>query len=184
MPFQSDAAWPPPLLTIFQIARNAHGSFENRYYGPYNKLLTYCFGDGFDFVVTPQAPPTENSRDTVDFIVYLIVFSVDKQKPVFLIEVKDDAHRLFPTKRKAADEQMRLRYDDLIHECPLPFLYGLSVLALRCVRVLEPSLVEIDRRYLLPEDYLQDQWDVDILSPQGFQEMKRIISFIREAVVS
>ncbi|KAJ7786882.1 hypothetical protein B0H14DRAFT_2956313 [Mycena olivaceomarginata] len=118
----TDASWPVGLLRIFDIARTSHGSFENRYYGAYTKLLTYCFGEGFDFVVAPQAPPTDKSREMVDFTVYLIV------APVFLIEVKDNGHNLIPTKRKAADEQMHGRYDELLCDCPIPLLYGLSVL--------------------------------------------------------
>ncbi|KAF7371688.1 hypothetical protein MVEN_00025100 [Mycena venus] len=116
MSFDTDASWPVGLLRIFKfdIARTSHGSFENRYYGAYTKMLMYCFGEGFDFVVAPQAPPTDKSRDTVDFTVYLIVFDVAQQRPVFLIEVKDDAHNLIPIKRKAADKQMREHYDELL----------------------------------------------------------------------
>ncbi|KAF8799606.1 hypothetical protein BYT27DRAFT_7201276 [Phlegmacium glaucopus] len=43
MPISTDTAWPAGLLTIFEICRQ-EPSYENRFYGPYNKLLTYCFG--------------------------------------------------------------------------------------------------------------------------------------------
>ncbi|KAJ7022904.1 hypothetical protein C8F04DRAFT_1136463 [Mycena alexandri] len=188
MSFDTDASWPVGLLRIFDIARTSHGSFENRYYGAYTKMLTYCFGEGFDFVVAPQAPPTDKSRDTVDFIVYFIVFDVAQQRPVFLVEVKDDAHNLIPTKRKAADEQMRERYDELLRDCPIPLLYGLSVLGTgmrvycgnKARKAVTPPFVETNRHFVLPDDYLQDEWSVDILSPGGFSKMKQIVAYIKD----
>ncbi|KAK7015230.1 hypothetical protein R3P38DRAFT_3400414 [Favolaschia claudopus] len=180
------------IVKIFDIARTSHGSFENRYYGAYTKLLTYCFGEGFDFVVAPQAPPNSQSRETVDFIVYFIVFDAAQQRPVFLIEVKDDEHNTIPTKRNAADEQMRGRYDELLRGCPIPLLYGLSVLG-TCMRVycgnkvhktVMPSFVETDPRFVLPDDYLEGEWSVDILSPPGFSEMKRIVTFIKDETIN
>ncbi|KAJ7471514.1 hypothetical protein B0H11DRAFT_2237417 [Mycena galericulata] len=99
MSFATDASWPVGLLRIFDIARTIQGS-ENRYH----------------------VPPTENSRETADSTFYFIVFDVANQSPVFLIEVKDDGNNLFPTTRKAADEQMRRRYDELLHKCLIPLL--------------------------------------------------------------
>ncbi|KAJ7645019.1 hypothetical protein B0H17DRAFT_1022901 [Mycena rosella] len=102
------------------------GTLEHRYYGPYDKLLNYCF-DGFDYFVAPQAPPRDDTTETVDFVVYLVVMD-QRRQPVFLIEVKDDPHLTAPSKRAAADQQMRARYDDLLYNCPLPLLYGLSIM--------------------------------------------------------
>ena len=42
MPFSTDTAWPQSLHTIFDICRQQREpSLENRYYGPYDKLLNY-----------------------------------------------------------------------------------------------------------------------------------------------
>ncbi|KAK6966726.1 hypothetical protein R3P38DRAFT_3091571 [Favolaschia claudopus] len=100
MPFDTDADWPAPLKTIFEVSRATMGTLEHRYYGPYDKLLNYCF-NGFDYF---------------------------RRQPVFLIEVKDDSHLEAPSKRVAADLQMRARFDDLLYKCPLPILHGLSVM--------------------------------------------------------
>ncbi|KAJ7498403.1 hypothetical protein B0H11DRAFT_819458, partial [Mycena galericulata] len=124
-------------------------------------------------------------RDTVDFIVYLIVFR--DQRPVFLVEIKDDAHILVPTKRKAADAQMRERYDVLLHACPIPMLYGLSVLGTKmrvycgnlADQTVAPSFVDTDPGHVLPNDYLGGEWSVDIMSQAGFSEMKRLINYIK-----
>ncbi|KAJ7471524.1 hypothetical protein B0H11DRAFT_2237426 [Mycena galericulata] len=166
MTFATDASWPVRLLRIFDIARTIH-----RYHGAYTKLLTYCFGEDFDLVVAPQVPPTENSRETVDSTFYFIVFDVAHQSPVFLIEVKDDGHNLFPTTRKAADEQMRRVLGT-----------GMRVYCGDKARqTVTPPFVETDRHFVLPNGYLQDQWSVDILSPRGFSEMKWIVAFVKDA---
>ena len=78
MPFQTDDACPAGLLAIFEPGRAKHSTFGNRYYGPYDKLLKYCIGSDFTFYVAPQNPPTNDSRDTVDFIVFLVLDNHDK----------------------------------------------------------------------------------------------------------
>jgi len=56
MPFSTDNSWPAGLLKIFEICREVNRPLENRYYGPYDKLINYCFGDSFTFFVAPQHP--------------------------------------------------------------------------------------------------------------------------------
>ena len=126
MPFSTDTTWPAGLVTIFNVCRQELQPLENRYYGPYNKLLTYCFGpDSFEFFVAPQSPPSEFSpRDTVGFIVFLIVFDAHR-RPVLIAEIKDDAWTRKPDLRFKADDQMRQRYDFILADCPL---WGLSLL--------------------------------------------------------
>lgn len=71
MPFSTDTTWPAGLQRIFDVYRQVQ--YENRHFGPYTKLLTYCFGDSdsFDFFVGPQVPACDLSpRDTDDFFVY------------------------------------------------------------------------------------------------------------------
>ena len=82
---QTDNIWPAGLLTIFEHKRGA-SSLENRYYGPYDKLLNYCFGTGFAFYVAPQNPQSDDSRETVHFVVVLVVFDKN-DKPVLIVEV-------------------------------------------------------------------------------------------------
>ncbi|KAJ7025825.1 hypothetical protein C8F04DRAFT_1127218 [Mycena alexandri] len=67
MPFDTDTAWPAPLKTIFEVSRATLGTLEHRYYGPYDKLLNYCF-DGFDYFVAPRAPPRDDTTETVDLL--------------------------------------------------------------------------------------------------------------------
>ncbi|CAA7264496.1 unnamed protein product [Cyclocybe aegerita] len=188
MPFPTDAAWPAGLLKIFEICRHELQPLENRYYGPYNKLLTYCFNpDSFEFFIAPQSPPREFSpRDTVDFAVFLIVFDIQR-RPVLIAEIKDDAWATRADLRFKADDQIRHRYDSMLDDCPLPRLWGLSLLgtSLRvyCGDVATGAVEPVfDNRpspgRTLPRNFLEGAWNIDILSQEGFDKMKEIVGNI------
>lgn len=49
-------------------------------------------------------------------------------KPVLLVEVKDDSWAQKAELRYRADKQMRERYALMLDECPLPRLWGLSLM--------------------------------------------------------
>ncbi|KAJ6472135.1 hypothetical protein C8R47DRAFT_740225 [Mycena vitilis] len=187
MSFATDTTWPLPLKNIFAVFRATHGSLENRYYGAYDKLLNYCFGPGFDFVVSPQAPPKEKERDAVDSIIYLVVRDA-KQRPVFLLEVKDDTHRDVPSLRHAADTQMRDRYNQLLYACPIPTLYGVSAMGTN-IRVyagdvlnedVSPAVVPTSPTRIVGREYLKNEWNLDLLSDEGFAKIKEIVNFIKQ----
>ncbi|KAJ7072829.1 hypothetical protein C8F01DRAFT_1105391 [Mycena amicta] len=172
MPYISDTdvAWPRNFVIFFDAAR--FSTTNNRYLGAYNALLSYCFCEDFNFVV---------SCETVDSMVYLVVFDVAQQSPVFFVQVNDE---LSPTERIAADEKMRKRYKDRLRGCVIPRLYGLSVLGSRMRvycndKTVDPS-DEALPRFNLPDHCLEVQWGVDILSPRGFSEMKKMITFIKD----
>jgi hypothetical protein len=109
MPFQSDNTWPTGLQTIFNHGRAKRTTFEDRYYGPYDKLLNYCFGGSFTFYIAPQNPPRDDSRDVFDPTVFLVVFD-SNDKPVLIVEAKDDSWIEKAELRYRADDQMRSRY--------------------------------------------------------------------------
>ena len=185
MPFESDNAWPTGLLAIFEHARAMKTTFERRYYGPYDKLLNYCFGDSFQFYIAPQNSTRDDSRDAaIDFIVSFIVFHRSR-KPVLMVEIKDDSWAQKAELRYRADKQMRERYALMLDECPLPRLWGLSLLG-TSMRVYcgDTTSFEVDppaiprpepaTRVLFPT-FLAGQWDLDILSQDGFAEVKEVV---------
>ncbi|KAN0118110.1 hypothetical protein V8E52_005371 [Russula decolorans] len=165
------------------------------YYGPYDKLLNYCFGDSFQYFVAPQSPPSDlGLRDTVVFVVFLVVFDANRH-PVLIAEVKDDAWAHKADLRYSADDQIRRRYDAMLGDCPLPRLWGLSLLgtSLRvycgtvATETIEPDFVPLSRpspRRILPRDFLEGAWDIDILSPEGFNKMKEIITDVLAAAAA
>ena len=192
MSFSTDTAWPQGFRTTFDICREQGKPFENRYYGPYDKLLNYCFGESF-YLVAPQNPPSDHDdarRETVDFIVFLVVFDAKNHRPVLFAEIKDDGLAHQAGFRFKADDQIRRRYDAMFADCPLPRLWGLSLLgtSLRvycgtvATRTVEPAFVPRP----LPPDFLEGPgaWNIDILSPKGFKTMKKIIADIHAAAAA
>jgi hypothetical protein len=193
MPFSTDDSWPAGLLTIFEICRNKDKPLEYRYYGPYDKLLNYCFGDSFTFFVAPQNPPGDESiKDTLDFIVFLVVFDADRN-PVFMAEIKDDSWAGKASLRLKADEQLRGRYDLIFDNCPLPRLWSLSLLG-TSARVYCGDIATRDvtppyqprpyERYNVPSGFLEGEWNMDILSQEGFNKMKEIVADITTAMAA
>jgi len=110
---------------------------------------------------------------------------------VLLAEIKDDAWTTKPDLRFKAVEQMRKRYDSMLADCPLPRLWGLSLLG-TSVRVYcgDVTTEEVDPAFedrpspsrILPRDFLEGAWNFDILSQEGFAKMKEIVGdIVREA---
>lgn len=169
MPFSTDANWPQGLLNIFNVSHKQNTAVESRYYGPYDRLFNYAVIEGFfTFFLAPQTAPDETSwRDGVNFVIFMVVLNQDR-KPVLIAEIKDDRWASEPDKRQRADTHMRQRYDQMLPNCPIPRLYGLSLLG-TSLRVycgnkvtgeVTPHFVgrpNVNR--ILPRDFLEGQWD-------------------------
>ena len=190
MPLATDTGWPAGLLKIFDICRQDLGLFEGRYDGPYTKLLTYCFGpDSYEFFIARQRPLSEfPPRDTFDPLILLIVFDIQR-RPVLMAEIKDDCWATEAEGRRKADERMRQGYDSVVGGCALPRLWGLSLLgtSLRvyCADVVSGKIEPVfeDRpspSRVLPYNFLEGAWNIDILSQEGFAKMKEIVGDIVE----
>ena len=186
MPFSTDVNWPQGLLDIFN---DQNALIESRYYGPYDRLLNYAVIEGsFTFFVAPQTASHETSpRDTIEFVVFMVVLN-QEQKPVLIAEIKDDRWANKPDKRQRADAQMRQRFDQMLPNCAIPRLYGLSLLG-TSLRVycgdkvtgeVTPHFVgrpNVDR--ILPPNFLERQWDFNILSPDGLRKIQEIVAYIK-----
>jgi hypothetical protein len=189
MPFSTDVNWPQGLLDIFNAGRNQNALLESRYYGPYDRLLNYAAIEGsFTFFLAPQTAPDETSPcDTVEFVVFMVVLN-QEQRPVLIAEIKDDGWVDKPDMRQRADTQMRQRFDQMLLNCAIPRLYGLSLLgtSLRVYcghkvtgEVTPPFVGRPDVGRVLPRDFLEGQWDLDILSPNGLKKMQEIVAYIK-----
>ena len=75
------------------------------------------------------------------------------------------------------------------HVCPTPKLHALSLLGTQaCIYNADKTTLEIDPLYMdrpcpervLPKDFLKSQWELDILSQDGFEAMQKIVSYILE----
>ncbi|KZT22800.1 hypothetical protein NEOLEDRAFT_1096965 [Neolentinus lepideus HHB14362 ss-1] len=185
--FSTDTHWPEGVLTIFRICSELDAPHESRYYGAYDKLLNYCFGNSFKYFVSPQRAPAKSQDAAADFFIHLVVFN-QHGRPVLIAEIKDDSWaQYYASRRFSADEQMRRRYDTVLPTCVLPRLWGLSLLgtSLRVycgdavTRVLTPEYEpHPDPHRVLSPGFLEGEWDLDILSQGGFDKMKEIIADI------
>ena len=191
MPFSTDNSWPAGLLKIFELCRKEGQPYENRYYGPYTRLLAYCFGDSFTFFVGPQSAPSDLvPRETVDFIVYVIVYDA-AHRPVLMAEIKDDSWASNARNRLEADKQIRHRYKFMLHTCPLPCLWGLSLLGtsthiyhgdVATGAITPPPQAHPHGDRVPPPELLEGEWNLDILSQEGFNRMKEVVRDIMAAI--
>ena len=73
---------------------------------------------------------------------------------------------------------------------PIPRLYGLSLLgtslrvycADKAAHKITPDFVRNPGMDIIPSDFLQGQWNLDILSPDGLTKMQEIIGYIKAEV--
>ena len=107
-----------------------------------------------------------------------------------MADTKDDGWASIASARHKADEQLRRRYEVMLDTCPLPRLWGLSLLGtsarIYCgdvaARTITPRYQARPREdYILPLEFLKGEWDLDILSQEGFNKMKEIVTDIMTA---
>ncbi|KXN84073.1 hypothetical protein AN958_00488 [Leucoagaricus sp. SymC.cos] len=188
MQFLEDHAWPATLLTLFESIRNRPMSFPFRYHGSYLTLLYYCFREpDFMFLVAPQPIPKDGRiRDAVNYNICLGL-PRNSNDLVCLVEVKDDHWNLSADLRYLADQQMRNRYSEMLEACPLPRLWGISLLGTKMrvycgdtvTNTVDPPVSPLLEPLAGPtSDFLAGEWNLDILSQDGFQMMKEIVGDI------
>lgn len=169
--------------------------FGDRYYGPYNRLLNYALTDNsFTFFISPQrlAYAEPFPPESVYPELGLVVCNQDYNPFLFAV-IKDDSWATKPYTRLMADAQMREQYFAYQLDYPIPpsQLYGLSLLG-TSLRVycydkntdkLAPDIVDCpDANHLLPDNVLEGEWDLDILSPDGLRKMQEIVAYINTEV--
>ncbi|KDR68286.1 hypothetical protein GALMADRAFT_1354768 [Galerina marginata CBS 339.88] len=187
MPFLTDATWPIGLIRIFEVCRRDLPPGDNRYYGPYHKLLAYCFTpDSFEYFVAPYNPLSASSSNTIDSSEFLVVYET-RRRPILIVDIKDDSWADRADLRLKADTRMRQAYDSILADCPVHRLWGLSLLgtSLRvyCGDVdsgaLQPGFANRpSRSHTMPRDFLAGCWDIDILSQEGFDQVQAIVEGI------
>ena len=179
---------------IFSLRSKQTTLFEERYYGPYDKLFNYCFdSDNFKYSVSSRQIPDEPSDSgIVDFVTVMIVNS-EKSLPVLIAEIKDECWADRAETRRLADEQIRRGFDAVVSDCPssLLRLWGLSLLGtstrIYCVdiatRLIQPTYqAQPGPTRLLPPSFLKNERDLDLLSQEGFERMKEIVDDILSSV--
>ena len=99
MAFHTDRNWPRDLLKIFEINHDLkkYVSRSLRYFIPLHirhwQFLRFLFSPG------RRAP-----RNTIDFVIHRHTGN-KRARPVFFVEIKDDAKMEFPKSRWHVDDQ-------------------------------------------------------------------------------
>ncbi|CAA7259279.1 unnamed protein product [Cyclocybe aegerita] len=158
MPLSAENSWPAGLLKIFEICRDKNKPLESRYYGPYDKLLNYCFGESFTFFAAPQKLPTSDNaaRDALDFT-FLIVFDAGR-RPVLIAQIKDNSWANNAGLRLEADEQLRRLYSTMLDTCPLPRLWGMSLLGTSArVYLIQSTMFNSYIHFTRPKDIARER---------------------------
>jgi hypothetical protein len=84
--------------------------------------------DSYTFTLTHQTTRDETSlREHVESDTFMVVSDLE-QNPVLIVEIKDDRWANKADARRRADTKMRQLYDQMLHKCTMPQLYGLSLL--------------------------------------------------------
>jgi len=185
MPLLSGTTWPAYLLELFNKFRSEPWPREC-YSTPYNMLLLYCVA-GPDPVPLIFGPPLQplgiSAFNSDDFTLSLIVRDILIRPPhVLIVDIRDESQAHSTHSCSEADHQMRQLFDSV--ECPLPRLYGLSLLG-TSLRVyvhdaitgeIKPTKSPITGH--VPHNFLEGCWDINILSQKGFNVMKEIVGEI------
>jgi hypothetical protein len=194
MPFSTDTKWPQGLLNIFEIYRD--GKHSRRDVGHYNGLSNYAIGGDFTFFVDSHPAYNVTLPDYSipwPFSTLLVVKTQERQSVLFAEIIRDEwANDTYC--RESAHAQMCRRLNQILPDCPIPRLYGLSLLrtslCIYCAdtvtrRITCHSIPDTHHTLhnpdvdILPSDYLQGHWNIDILSPEGLTKMQEIFGYIR-----
>jgi len=113
--------WKGLILDRF-LSANENGQ-EKEYYPPYNLLLYTQFPPTENYIVAPVTYPLSN-KESIDFTIEYVIEM--NNKPVFVLEVKPPRTLHNRSSRSDADKQIRRRLADIIDECPIDTLRGIS----------------------------------------------------------
>ncbi|KAH9858202.1 hypothetical protein C2E23DRAFT_892031 [Lenzites betulinus] len=181
--------WPEKILR--QFAAMPQNPTDSDFHGPYNKLLYTLFPADTDFVVVPPYTHAGDPRTSSDFIV---MFELQlANKPILIFQAKPQSHREYPSKRQAADLQIRERMNDLAAQYPLSTLHAVSALGTgMCFYTLDTGDVEAEiSPVAIPAHPTRmndiapaSRWDCDLLQPEGERRLREIVEEIKAACVA
>ncbi|KAJ3224074.1 hypothetical protein HK099_000286 [Clydaea vesicula] len=173
--------WNPNVVRRFNTIDIETG--EKQYYPAYNALLYTEFPISDDFFVAPQAHPLD-TNESIDFVVEYLLYR--DNKPIFFIEVKPHNRLRSASARGEADTQMRKRFLDLLDNCPLRSLYGMSVFGTNfCLynvskefREVYPTEVPRNAK-ILTDIAPKEWWNKDILNDNDAIILKNLFDEIK-----
>jgi hypothetical protein len=144
---------------------------KNRYYAPYNKLLTLVFPPDSDYTVAPMTHPIEGNKSIDLSVEYMVTINKnDINMPVLFVEIKDLSNLSKLNKRREAHWQMLDRYQEFANECKLNIFYGISAFG-TCISIYKLDMqthmispfYEEDNRHYIIDNVPESAWSIDVL---------------------
>ena len=102
--------WPDNILRRFATIPSDNQT-EGEYRGPYNKLFHTIFTVDSEFAILPQY--LQNTLDIDDPAMTFQVILGDL-KPLLILHLKSPGEIVLPSRRQAADDQIRSHMADII----------------------------------------------------------------------
>ena len=194
MPFPTDTQWPESLLELFET----YQKHPQRDVAHYNKLFYIAIGVDSTFYIDLQSTYNVTLPDYSipwPFSTLLVVMARERQ-PVLFAEIIRDEWANDTYCRESSHAQMCRRSNQILPDCPIPRLYGLSLVGtslcvyctdkvtrrITCHSIPDTDLTLHNPDDILPSEYLQGHWNIDILSPEGLAKMQEIIGYIKAEV--
>ncbi|KAI0740302.1 hypothetical protein C8Q76DRAFT_595379, partial [Earliella scabrosa] len=115
----------------------------------------------------------------------LFVCTHDRDVLLF-VQMNDVSQLRSPSARADADARIRAAYNVYVHKSKYPTLYAISAFG-NLVRfykgtkhtgIVSPAYVRRAWHRMVPANYLEGAWKVDILSHTGLQKMRRLVKYI------
>ncbi len=148
VPLLLDAkVWPQFHYLTYKAGLNWSDQGEDRLNPHWALFFSYVFAAVGAFI-GPQVPHHQKGQRSIDFVVMKAAQFLGGASylPIGLVEIKDvDADLGKPSMRLSFDSQIRDRMETLVNDCPLPVLYGISIVG-DCMR-----LYQAQDRLITPE---------------------------------
>jgi len=164
---------------LFDVSRdklNAGNQFQTAYSG----LLYSCFGDTKNEKLKFTIRPGLRVRGEYypDFLLSFIVSDwTPRLRPFFFLDLWDGNHEYTEEMLKAVDAKVRVHFEQVFEECPLPKLHGMCVIG-RNIRLYSGKKGgEISTK----PDALK--WGVDVMSDEGLALMNEVVEYINKRYV-
>ena len=115
------------------------------------------------------------------------LFSFHLGHRLLIVEIKDDSWVNSGSLHLRADEQICLRFDQMLQNCPLPVLYGISFLGtsmhiysgnVATGNIILELIDDPDEDRIVPPKLLEGRWNIDVLSEVGAMRIQEVIEHI------
>jgi len=177
--FHTDREWPRFIREQFLNMNTVQGE-GSRYYGAYNSLLIYVFGDPTKYSISPDTSVTRVHNGRVETCILCTVYTMTGTI-VMILEANNHHQVLDVTAKYLADERMRKALNTMQYRSTIGKICGISALKnLLHVYIYDPLTHELrpervantQADALMVEGFMTDSWNEDVMSRKMFRLFK------------